>query len=130
MPDEPHAIRFHPVAAREIVEALRLLEGRRRSRGQHLSAEARQVLRAAELSSVVLSGQTVAPDGADADAPTMAPQLLTVDDVSGQLRTSTTTVRRLISAGELAAVRVGRSVRVRPGDLEAYVAGLGPGAHR
>jgi excisionase family DNA binding protein len=33
------------------------------------------------------------------------------------------TVRRLVSAGKLKAVRVGRNLRVRPEDLAGYIEG-------
>ena len=38
------------------------------------------------------------------------------------LRVSTMTVYRLIKAGELASVRVGKSYRVREDDVDAYLA--------
>lgn len=51
----------------------------------------------------------------------MNAQLLTAGEVADLLRVSTMTVYRLIRAGELPAVRVGRSYRVRQGDLDAYL---------
>jgi excisionase family DNA binding protein len=47
--------------------------------------------------------------------------LLTVAEVAEMLRVSTMTVYRLIRTGELPAVRIGRSYRVREPDLEAYL---------
>ena len=38
------------------------------------------------------------------------------------MRVSSMTVYRLIKAGELAAVRVGRSFRVREADVDSYLA--------
>lgn len=52
---------------------------------------------------------------------TMTTQLLTAGEVAEMLRVSTMTVYRLIRAGELPAVRVGRSYRVRQGDLDGYL---------
>jgi len=57
----------------------------------------------------------------------MAPSLrgarfLTVAEVAAQLRVSSMTVYRLIKAGELAAVRVGKSYRVREDDVDRYLA--------
>ena len=49
-------------------------------------------------------------------------RFLTVAEVAGLLRVSTMTVYRLIRAGELASVRVGKSYRVREDDVDAYVA--------
>ena len=48
-------------------------------------------------------------------------RLLTVREVAERLRVHPITVRRHIKAGRLQAVRVGRSVRVRESDLEAFL---------
>lgn len=53
----------------------------------------------------------------------MPEQLLTADEVADMLRVSTMTVYRLIRRGELPAVRVGRSYRVRRPDLDGYLQG-------
>lgn len=53
----------------------------------------------------------------------MPDHLLTADEVAEMLRVSTMTVYRLIRRGELPAVRVGRSYRVRGPDLDAYLDG-------
>ena len=47
---------------------------------------------------------------------------VTVGEVARQLRVSNMTVYRLIQAGELAAVRVGKSYRLREEDVDAYLA--------
>ena len=47
---------------------------------------------------------------------------LTVAEVAGTLRVSTMTVYRIISAGDLPAVRVGRSYRLREDDVDKYLA--------
>jgi excisionase family DNA binding protein len=44
-------------------------------------------------------------------------RLLTAGDLAETLRVSTRTVRRMIAAGQIPIVRVGRSVRVRPSAL-------------
>ncbi|MCU1463388.1 MAG: DNA-binding protein [Acidimicrobiales bacterium] len=49
-------------------------------------------------------------------------RFLTVAEVAALLRVSTMTVYRLIKAGELASVRVGKSYRVREDDVDAYLA--------
>lgn len=49
-------------------------------------------------------------------------RFLTVAEVAGQLRVSTMTVYRLIKAGRLASVRVGKSYRVREDDVDRYLA--------
>ncbi|NNC80223.1 MAG: helix-turn-helix domain-containing protein [Acidimicrobiales bacterium] len=46
---------------------------------------------------------------------------MTVAEVAQLMRVSTMTVYRLIKAGELPAVRVGRSYRLRPGDVDHYL---------
>ncbi|MEA3214495.1 MAG: hypothetical protein QOJ19_651 [Acidimicrobiia bacterium] len=47
---------------------------------------------------------------------------LTVAEVAEQLRVSTMTVYRLIKSGELPAVRIGRSYRLRPVDVDQFLA--------
>lgn len=49
-------------------------------------------------------------------------RFLTVQEVASLLRVSSMTVYRLIKAGELPAVRVGRSFRVSEVDVDAYLA--------
>ncbi|MEA2717810.1 MAG: hypothetical protein QOI56_925 [Actinomycetota bacterium] len=49
-------------------------------------------------------------------------RFLTVAEVAGILRVSTMTVYRLIKAGNLPAVRVGKSYRVREDDVDRYLA--------
>jgi len=48
-------------------------------------------------------------------------QFLTVGEVASVLRISNMTVYRLISSGQLPAVRVGRSYRLRVEDVDAYL---------
>ena len=50
------------------------------------------------------------------------PRFLTVAEVAAQLRVSTMTVYRLLKAGQLASVRVGKSYRVREDDVDRYLA--------
>ena len=47
---------------------------------------------------------------------------LTVREVASMLRVSNMTVYRLINAGELPAVRVGKSFRLREDDVDRYLA--------
>jgi excisionase family DNA binding protein len=49
-------------------------------------------------------------------------RLLTVSEVAAAMRVSNMTIYRLIKSGELPAVRVGRSYRIREGDVAAYLA--------
>ena len=48
-------------------------------------------------------------------------RLLKIADVALRLAVSVSTVRRLIEAGELKTVRIGRALRILPDDLEAYI---------
>jgi len=48
-------------------------------------------------------------------------QLLTLQQVADRLQVSMSTVRRLVDAGDLKIVRIGRNLRVRPDDLRAYI---------
>jgi excisionase family DNA binding protein len=47
---------------------------------------------------------------------------VTVAEVADQLRVSNMTVYRLVQSGQLPAVRVGRSYRIREEDLDRYLA--------
>ncbi|MFO1537302.1 MAG: helix-turn-helix domain-containing protein [Actinomycetota bacterium] len=49
-------------------------------------------------------------------------RFLTVQEVADLMRVSSMTVYRLIKAGDLSAVRVGRSFRVSEADVDAYLA--------
>jgi excisionase family DNA binding protein len=49
-------------------------------------------------------------------------RLLTVEEAAERLGTSTRFVRRLIFERRIAFVKMGRHVRITPGDLDAYVA--------
>lgn len=48
-------------------------------------------------------------------------RFLTVAEVAQLMRVSTMTVYRLIKAGDLRAVRVGRSYRIREADVDRYL---------
>jgi excisionase family DNA binding protein len=48
--------------------------------------------------------------------------LLTVAEVAGILRVSAMTVYRLIRSGDLPALRIGKSYRIRQGALDQYLA--------
>jgi len=50
------------------------------------------------------------------------PSYVTVAEVASQLRVSNMTVYRLVQSGQLAAVRVGRSYRIREDDVDRYLA--------
>ena len=48
-------------------------------------------------------------------------QLLTVGEVADVMRVSNMTVYRLIKAGQLGAIRVGKNYRIRRNDVERYL---------
>lgn len=48
-------------------------------------------------------------------------RFFTVQEVADLLRVSSMTVYRLIKAGDLPAVRIGKSYRVREDDVDAYL---------
>lgn len=48
---------------------------------------------------------------------------MTVAEVASILRVSTMTVYRLIQSGDLPALRVGKSYRLRADDVDAFLAG-------
>lgn len=50
-------------------------------------------------------------------------RLWTVAEVADHMRVSNMTVYRLIKAGDLPAIRVGKNYRIRSSDLEAYLDG-------
>lgn len=49
-------------------------------------------------------------------------RFMTVAEVATLMRVSTMTVYRLIKSGELAAVRVGKSYRIREDDIDRFLA--------
>lgn len=57
-----------------------------------------------------------------APAPVVAPQLLDLSAVAARLALGVRTVRYLVSRRELAAVRIGRSLRFAESDVAAFVA--------
>ncbi len=54
---------------------------------------------------------------------TTVPRLLRLHEVADRLSISTSMAWKLIAYGHLPSVRIGRAVRVRPTDLEAYLEG-------
>jgi excisionase family DNA binding protein len=48
-------------------------------------------------------------------------RLLTVEDAADRLGTSVRFVRRLVAERRIAYVKVGRHVRLDPGDVEAFI---------
>lgn len=53
--------------------------------------------------------------------PALPGRLLRPDEVAARLTVSIITVRRLIKAGDLKAIKVGKALRIRPDDLDDYL---------
>jgi excisionase family DNA binding protein len=50
-------------------------------------------------------------------------RLLRIEEVADRLAVSRSMAWKLVTEGQLRSVRIGRAVRVRPADLEAYIVG-------
>lgn len=66
----------------------------------------------------------MSPDNGKTGEAAPEPKLLNIRQVAKALNVSDKTVWRRIERRELAARRIGRHVKVRPEDLDAYVASL------
>jgi excisionase family DNA binding protein len=53
--------------------------------------------------------------------PVLGEKLLTVTEVAGAMRVSNMTVYRLIKAGQIGAIRVGKNYRIRAGEVDRYL---------
>lgn len=51
----------------------------------------------------------------------MAPRLLRIEDIAERLSVSRSMAWKLVALGQLRSLRIGRAVRVRQVDLEAYI---------
>ena len=60
-------------------------------------------------------------EGQAPEAPEFAGRFATVAEVARQLRVSNMTVYRLVKAGDLPAVRVGRGYRIKENDVVRYL---------
>ena len=55
------------------------------------------------------------------DHPVLGERLLTVSEVASAMRVSNMTVYRLIKAGNLSAIRVGKNYRIRETEVDRYL---------
>lgn len=111
--------------AEQVVDALRLLEGRLQGSGRRLTLGAIDLR---EMALRSLRGQE-RPGAARSGQPSAKPcertqdqhveQLLTLDEAAGLLAVSVRTLRRMVDAGQIPSVRIGRARRFRAADLEA-----------
>lgn len=51
----------------------------------------------------------------------MADELLVPEEAAARLKVSTRTLRRLVARGEIAVIRIGRVVRFRVEDIDAWI---------
>lgn len=58
---------------------------------------------------------------ADQQHPVLGERLLTVSEVASSMRVSNMTVYRLIKAGQLGAIRVGKNYRIRTTEVDRYL---------
>ncbi len=117
-------ILFDPGTATDLVDALRLLDGRVRGTGRRLAKGTIDVQGWAEVSLRVWNGNGLAGGGVVVDDAGVL-DLLTFRETAERLRLSEETVKRLVRDGRLSAVSVGRARRVRPADLAAFIESLG-----
>ena len=112
---------FDPATARDVLDALRLLEGRLVTSGRGLSAGAVELRTVAEASLRSLTVGLSPQDAAGTHDGDVDPYLLTLDEVKHRLNVGLTTVKQAINRGDLRAVHLGRAVRVHSEDLAAYM---------
>ena len=62
------------------------------------------------------------PDGASAISASTKSALLRIDEVAAILTVSSKTIRRLVARGDLRAIRIGRSVRIHPSEIDRLIA--------
>lgn len=67
----------------------------------------------------------MATQGKPADAVDVAGRLLRIEEVADRLSVSRSMAWKLVSLGQIRSLRIGRAVRVRPQDLEAFLADAG-----
>ena len=65
------------------------------------------------------------PDRIQAFQDMIEKQYLSVDEIATELDVNPETVRRWIRLGKLKSVKAGRQHRIKPEDLEAFLAGTG-----
>ena len=122
-------IYFDESTARDILDALRLLEGRLLGTPRRLSPGSRELRSIAERSAAASGDQRRAPAVTDLEDGAVH-NLLTIDEASSWLHVSVSTVRRLIRNGELTPSRIGRSVRIRSSVIEDYLDAHQSGSRR
>lgn len=119
-----------PRDALELVEALEMLERRRRTDNLKLRPFSAELLAVARADSARGRQGTTTFDGSrvdpDCDAVPL-PRLLDKTEVADRLDVGMRTVERMISSGELPVVRIGAAVRVHSDDLVEFMDALRSG---
>ena len=67
----------------------------------------------------------MATQGKPVDAVDETGRLLRIEEIADRLSVSRSMAWKLIALGQIRSLRIGRAVRVRPRDLEAFIAGAG-----
>lgn len=116
---------FPPPFCRDVLEALRLLEGRLQGSGRRLSPCTLELRSFAERSLAIWSDQCLAEEAVGVNDDEMTLCLMTFEEAADRLRVAEVTVRRLVASGQLPAVSLGRARRIRPSDLQAFIESLG-----
>lgn len=114
-----------------VLGAVAQMEERRRRAGKP-PLEELTALRSIAFRFMPGQGGSMFPEGfGEAESGRMGRLLVDIEDAADALDVSVSTVKRLIAAGELPAVKVGGATRVRTFDLAGYVTRLAPmnGAH-
>jgi excisionase family DNA binding protein len=67
----------------------------------------------------------MATQGKPVDAVDETGRLLRIEEIADRLSVSRSMAWKLIALGQIRSLRIGRAVRVRPRDLEAFIADAG-----
>jgi excisionase family DNA binding protein len=59
----------------------------------------------------------------DTVEPVHTTRLLRIEDVADRLAVSRSMAWKLVAQGDIRSIRIGRAVRIRPADLDAFVEG-------
>jgi excisionase family DNA binding protein len=114
---------FDAATGRDLIDALRLLEGRLSGTPRRLSEGAREV-QAAALRSVRVRNDQVLPWQADQTESDTVTRLLTYQEAAGRLGVSESTVKRLVHQGDIQTVRVLRARRIHSDEIDEFMTRL------
>jgi excisionase family DNA binding protein len=116
MATDPDELAFH------VAKALRLYFRHEKRNGRTVPVAVLDVARYILASPMRQEATNLGDRLRAAEAERMSEELLTKKQAAAELGGSVRTLERIVAAGDLVVVRVGRSVRIRRADLRAYVA--------